>query len=143
MINKSIYLFIGMVIGYLLAPDLIGPPVFGQSVPVTQAAQLQLNWTDNSTNELNFNIYRCKGTTLVPLCVPLVKLGSTPADVSSYTDTILGDTGNTPYCYSLDASNSAGFSSKAAVVCGRTPAIMAVPGAPYGLRMSVVGVTLP
>ena len=114
------------------------------TAPTTMAAQIQISWTDNSNNELNFNIYRCTGTQAVPTCVPTVKVASTPPDVSSYTDTFLNDPGNTPLCYSIDASNDAGFSSRPPTACTRTAAIIVVkvaPTAPTGIRTVIVAVS--
>jgi hypothetical protein len=121
-------------------------PTFAQTVPQTQAAQIQMSWTDNSNNEDNFNIYRCVGTSAVPTCTPTGKIASTAANVATYTDTILNDLGNTPLCYTVDASNLGGNSTKATPACIRTPTIIVVkvaPTAPTGIRTTIVAVTLP
>ncbi|HVO92708.1 MAG TPA: hypothetical protein VMT22_07700, partial [Terriglobales bacterium] len=77
------------------------------------AAQLQLTWVDNSTNETGFNIERKTGTGGA-----FAQIASVGADVTSYTDATLAD-GNT-YCYRVYAFNTAGNSPSTPEVCGTT-----------------------
>jgi len=128
-----------------LALLLFAAPVYAQTLPVTQAVQIQVSWTDNSNNEDNFNLYRCQGSATAPVCVPVTKIASTGPDISQYTDTLLNDPGNTPLCYAVDASNSVGFSAKTPASCIRTAAIIVIkvaPGTPTGIRTSIVAIVL-
>src|SRR5437867_7426963 len=83
------------------------------------AAQLQLTWTNNSTNEDGFKIERSTGTTGT-----FVQIGVTGPGVTSYTDSGLADA--TTYCYRVRAYNAAGDSDYSNVGCGTTPQIFAL-----------------
>src|SRR5437867_2427314 len=83
------------------------------------AAQLQLTWTNNSTNEDGFKIERSTGTTGT-----FVQIGVTGPGVTSYTDSGLADA--TTYCYRVRAYNAAGDSDYTNVGCGATPQIFAL-----------------
>ena len=82
-----------------LALLLVGSPAW--------AASNTLTWTDNSTNELNFNIERkaeaCTGT------LPFAVLASVGVNVTTYTDSAVTE-GQT-YCYRVNASNTSGVSA--------------------------------
>ena len=58
------------------------------------AAQLQLSWTDNSTNETGFKIDRKTGTSGT-----YAQIASVGAGITSYTDSTV--TAGTNYCYRL------------------------------------------
>jgi hypothetical protein len=77
----------------------------------TSAGELQLTWTDNSTNEDGFTIERKAGT--AGTYAPLTTVG---ANVSSYTDSTLVD--GATYCYRLFAFNSGGNSPYSNDMCG-------------------------
>src|SRR5690349_3922869 len=79
------------------------------------AAQLQLGWIDNSSDESGFNIERKTGTTGT-----YAKIASVGANVTSYTDSSL--TSSTTYCYHVDAFNTAGTSPYSPEACATTPA---------------------
>ncbi|NOT86342.1 MAG: fibronectin type III domain-containing protein [Methylococcaceae bacterium] len=65
---------------------------------------VNLTWMDNSTNELNFKLERCKGKT----CTNFVQIATPGANATSYANT--GLTKNTWYRYRIRASNTAGNS---------------------------------
>ena len=67
------------------------------------AAQLQLSWTDNSTNETGFKIDRKTGTSGT-----FAQIASVGANVTSYIDSTV--VAGTTYCYQLYAYNTAGNS---------------------------------
>jgi hypothetical protein len=67
------------------------------------AAQLQLSWVDNSSNEDGFKIDRMTGTSGA-----FVAIATVGANVTSYADPNLSD--GTNYCYRVKAFNSAGES---------------------------------
>ena len=77
------------------------------------AAQLQLTWTDNSTNENGFAIERATGTTGT-----FAQVGTTAATLTAYSDSGLADA--TTYCYRVRAFNAAGYSGYSNVACGTT-----------------------
>ncbi len=75
----------------LPAPSLLNAAAVSQT-------QINLSWTDNSSDETGFKIYR--GSTLVT---------TTAADATSYNDT--GLTCNTAYTYTVIATNAVGDSA--------------------------------
>src|SRR3990172_2670193 len=97
------------------------------------AAQLTLTWSDNSWNEIAFNIERRVGTT-----GSYAQLASVGVNVASYTDTNLQT--NTTYCYRVRAYNLIGSSAYSNEGCATTspalPAEITPParpnGAPFG-----------
>ena len=69
---------------------------------VISTTQINLSWTDNSTNETGFKIERKTGTGTYAV------IGSVNADVLTYND--LGLTPNTTYTYRIYSFNAAGNS---------------------------------
>jgi hypothetical protein len=68
-------------------------------------SQIKLTWTDNSTNETSFKVYRKVGAASWAL------LATKPANAVSYTDsTAGGNTATTTYSYYIKACNSSGCS---------------------------------
>jgi List-Bact-rpt repeat protein len=78
------------------------------------AAQLQLSWVDNSTDETGFHVERKTGTTGT-----YAQIASVGANVTSYTDSTLMDL--TTYCYRVNAFNSYGTSPYSPEACASTP----------------------
>lgn len=88
----------------------------------TQAARLQLAWTDNSSNELGFRIERRQEPT--EAFTPIATQG---ANIPFYVDS--GLLPGTPYCYRVLAENEKGQSAYSNEVCITTPEIeMALEG---------------
>lgn len=79
------------------------------------AAQMTLNWTDNSSNESGFRVERATGSTGA-----FSVISTTGANVSSYVDTSLAP--STLYRYRVCAFNSAGSSGFTNIASGTTPA---------------------
>ena len=77
----------------------------------TAAGELQVSWSDNSTNEDGFKIERKTGTTGT-----YAQIATVGVNVTSYTDSSLVD--GATYCYQVRAYNSAGNSPYAPEVCG-------------------------
>lgn len=95
--------------------------------PVASAGQNVLTWTDNSTNEANFNIERAPGSCVVaPTFTALATVG---ANVTTFTDTAVVE-GST-YCYRVNASNTAGVSGYSNTVSRTVP--FSAPAAPSNL----------
>ena len=90
-----------------------------------------VSWTDNSNNELNFNIERTTAAN-VPACqtaTGFTALASVGTNVATYTDSAVVE--GTTYCYRVNASNTAGTSGFSNVA-GRTVPFT-IPAAPTGL----------
>lgn len=91
------------------------------------AASNVLTWTDNSTNEANFNIERkaeaCAGTGA------FVEIATTGFNVTTFTDAAV--TEGVTYCYRVAASNTAGKSAFSNTASRTVP--FTVPAAPSGL----------
>src|SRR5437870_373542 len=80
----------------------------------SDAAQLTLTWTDNSTNEDGFSIERKTGPTGT-----FAQIATVGPRVTSYIDS--GIASVTTYCYRLLAFNTAGNSAYSNEACGTTP----------------------
>ena len=95
------------------------------------AGQNTLTWTDNSTNEANFNIERkaeaCTGT------AAFAEIATTGFNITTFTDAAV--TEGVTYCYRVAASNPAGKSTFSNTASRTVP--FTVPAAPSGL--GVVG----
>lgn len=93
------------------------------------AASNVLQWDDNSSNELNFNIERkaeaCAGTGA------FTEIATVPANAITYTDSPV--TEGSRYCYRVAASNTAGKSGFSNTVERLVP--FTVPAAPGGLKV--------
>src|SRR5256885_10684389 len=94
-----------VIVGSLLILIAIVSPV--------EAAQLQLTWSDNSTDEDGFKIERSTAPTGT-----FVQIAVTGPDVTSYTDSGLANA--TTYCYRVRAFNAAGDSDYSDVACSTT-----------------------
>ena len=77
------------------------------------AAQLQLTWSDNSTDETGFKVQRKTGTTGT-----YADIASVGANVTSYTDASLMNA--TTYCFRVNAFNTNGNSAYSPEACGTT-----------------------
>ncbi len=85
------------------------------------ATQIGLGWTDHSSDETNFHVERCTGSS----CTSFTEVGQTGANVTTFTDS--PPSPNT-YRYRVRASRSGTFSSFTNTVTGVMP-----PAAPSGL----------
>ena len=91
-----------------------------------------LTWTDGSSDETGFEIYR-KG----PSDIDFVMVGLSAANTSSFDDTLL--TGNTTYSYKIQAVNiygGSGFNS--AITTITTPAAPGIPSVPKDLILQTL-----
>ncbi|MDH3444767.1 MAG: fibronectin type III domain-containing protein, partial [Deltaproteobacteria bacterium] len=93
------------------------------------AAQITLNWTDNSNNEDGFRIERRTGTS-----GSFAQITVVAADTTSYVDNGLADA--TTYCYRVNAYDSAGTSAYTNVPCATTPS---APPTSYLLSITKAG----
>lgn len=83
------------------------------SVPAS-AANLTLNWADNSVNEDGFKVERRLGANGVFAEVAVVS-----SNVTTYDDVTVD---NQVYCYQVKAFNLAGDSTPSNIACGPKPA---------------------
>ena len=87
----------------------------------TSYSQVELSWSDNSSNENGFQIERCTGT--VASCGSFAQIGQVTFDINAVTDA--GLQGQTTYTYRVRAFNAAGQSAYSNAVQGTTPAVPA------------------
>ncbi len=99
-------------------------------------SSLQLSWTDNSSNESGFKVYRSTDGTNFTLVTSLA------ANVTTFTDTGLAS--NTQYTYKISAWNSAAEVTSSAT-SGTTQAVVVAPNVPASItfaNVSTSGVTV-
>ncbi|MCC7390928.1 fibronectin type III domain-containing protein, partial [Candidatus Sumerlaeota bacterium] len=108
------------------ATTLPNAPAAPSGLSATAASQTQINlsWTDNSSNETGFIIAR--STTSGG---PYTDIFTTAANATSYSNT--GLTANTTYYYVVRATNTGGSSANSAQASATTPPN--IPSAPSGL----------
>ena len=108
------------------ATTLPNAPAAPSGLSATAASQTQINlsWTDNSSNETGFIIAR--STTSGG---PYTDIYTTSANATSYSNT--GLTANTTYYYVVRATNTGGSSANSAQASATTPPN--IPSAPSGL----------
>jgi PKD repeat protein len=99
--------------------DSIPPPVSTAPSNLLATAisrsQINLTWTDNSTNEDGFKIERCAGAT----CTNFSQIATVATNVKAYSNTGLKK--NTSYRYRVRAFNAAGNSAYSNIANGKTP----------------------
>ena len=101
----------------------------GLTATAVSASQINLAWTDNSSNETNFVVAR--GTASGGPYSDIATLG---ANVTSYSNT--GLAANTTYYYVVRAVNGSGASANSAQASAKTQA--GVPAAPSGLSATAI-----
>ena len=90
---------------------------------MVSSSQINLTWTDTSTNESGFRIERCSGTG----CTAFAEIATVGANTRAYQNT--GLTAGASYSYRVRAYNSAGNSAYSNTATTRT----AAPAAPSNL----------
>jgi len=96
-----------------IVPAAPAAPSNLSATPVSRT-QINLSWTDTSTNEDGFKIERCAGST----CTNFVQTGTVGANVTSIANT--GLTRNTTYRYRVRAYNAGGDSAYSNIVTATT-----------------------
>lgn len=93
-----------------------GPPADPSNLTAStvSASQIDLAWTDGSTNEVGFKIERCAGAG----CSDFAQVATVGADVTSYPDTGLAP--STSYSYRVRAYNGSGNSAYTNVASATT-----------------------
>jgi titin len=106
----------------------LAPPT-SLSAGIIPEARISLTWTDNSSNETAFAIWRQTGGNWA-------RIGVVPPNTTSFTDT--GVSPSTAYDYRVRATNNSTASDWSNTVVVTTPA---QPAAPAGLAAQVVSAT--
>jgi chitodextrinase len=88
----------------------------GLTANAASKTQINLSWTDNSTNESSFKIERCQGAG----CTGFAQIATVGANVTTYSNTGLSP--NTTYRYQVRASNGGGDSDYSNIAQATTPA---------------------
>jgi hypothetical protein len=109
-------------------PDLPAAPT-GLTATPFNAAEIDLTWTDNSTNEAGFKIERCTGSG----CTNFVQIATVGANVKSYSNT--GLSASTTYTYRVRAYNAGGDSDYSNIAFATT---LTPPAAPSNLKATAV-----
>jgi hypothetical protein len=87
---------------YLFSPNIPAAPTNGSIAPITQTS-MQLNWTDNASDEIGYMVRRSTDN------VSFTILTELPPNTSSYLDNNL--TPGTQYVYLVNAATDGAFSS--------------------------------
>jgi len=100
------------------------------SATAISSTQINLAWTDNSTNEDGFRVERCSGAG----CTNFVQIAQLGSNVSSYSNT--GLIAATNYSYRVRAFNSAGDSANSSTASATT--LQSSPSAPSNLGATAI-----
>jgi hypothetical protein len=98
----------------------------------SSSSQMNLTWTDNSSNENGFRIERCQGAG----CTNFAQIATIGANTTSYSNT--GLAAGTSYRYRVRAYNNSGNSGYSNTVEATTQAAGGLPAAPSGLTATAV-----
>jgi titin len=104
----------------------------GLTAQVVSSGQINLAWTDNSTDEAGFYIERCSGLD----CSNFAQIATVGANVTSYSNT--GLTASTSYSYRVRATNAGGDSDYSNTATAITQASALPPAAPSNLTALAV-----
>jgi hypothetical protein len=112
-------------------PEPLAAPS-GLTATAGSSSQINLAWTDNSSNETGFKIERCTGTG----CSDFAQIATVGANVTTYQNT--GLTADTTYRYQVRAYNAGGDSDYSNVAEAAILAPPPLPNAPSNLRATAV-----
>src|SRR5262249_35792226 len=111
-----------------LAPsNLLATPI--------SASQINLSWSDNSSNEDGFEIERCEGSG----CTTFTSIRQVGAGVVGFSNT--GLSGGTTYRYRVRAFNTGGASDYSNTVEATTPTAPVAPAAPGNLVATATSIS--
>jgi hypothetical protein len=110
------------------------PPAAPSNLNATafSATQIDLTWTDNSSNEAGFKIERCTGSG----CTNFTQIATVGSNIASYSDK--GLSASTTYTYRVYAYNAGGDSAHSITASATTLAVPALPAAPSNLVATAV-----
>ncbi|QTR50333.1 fibronectin type III domain-containing protein [Candidatus Thiothrix anitrata] len=106
------------------------------SAAVNGSTKMNLSWTDNSSDETGFEIWRCVGSG----CTSFTKLTTVAANLSSYTNT--GLTASTVYRYQVRAIRDQDTSGYSNIVTGTTLPLLSIPSNVTGTVLSSTSLRL-
>jgi predicted secreted protein len=114
--------------------DLPTPPAApsGLAATAVSSSQINLAWTDNSTDETGLKIERCTGAG----CADFTQIATVTANTTSYSNT--GLSASTSYSYRVRATNAGGDSDYSNTATAVTQAAPVVPAAPTNLVTTAV-----
>ncbi|MBL7851202.1 MAG: fibronectin type III domain-containing protein [Cyclobacteriaceae bacterium] len=115
----------------IVTPDTVPAAPSNLTASAILPTQINLSWTDNSSNETGFKIERAPGGTTT-----FTEIATVTAGTTSYQNT--GLTASTSYSYRVVAFNAAGNSSYSNTATATTPATTTVPTAPANLTATAV-----
>ncbi|MDQ3665648.1 MAG: fibronectin type III domain-containing protein, partial [Acidobacteriota bacterium] len=118
----------------LASPTTTPTAPSGLSATAGSSTQINLAWTDTSTNEDGFRIERCQGAG----CTTFTEIATVGANVVNYSNTVL--TAGATYQYRVRAYNSGGDSAYSNTASVTTPAPTA-PAAPSSLTATAASST--
>jgi fibronectin type 3 domain-containing protein len=127
------------IAGPLTATTITPAAPTGLAAVLAAPGQIDLSWTDNANNEIQYRVERCsagttKCATADSMNVYAVEVATLGVDANSHSDPGLAP--STLYFYRVRATNIAGTSAYSAIVSRST----AVPPAPTGLAaLTVLG----
>ena len=128
-------------IGSFKFPGCGGPPPPPPNPPsnltatAVSSSQINLAWTDNSTDETGFKIERCQNAG----CSNFAQIAQVGANVTTYSDS--GLTASTTYSYRVRATNAGGDSAYSNTASATTQAAQTVPAAPSNLTATTVSIS--
>jgi len=118
------------------APPNLPPSPGNLTAQVASASQINLTWTDNSSDENGFLIESCLGSG----CTSFAQIAQVSAGVTTFSST--GLLAETTYSYRVRASNAAGYSGYSNTVEATTQAApVAPPAAPTDLASTALSST--
>jgi len=115
------------------------PPPPALAAPTNLAAttvsssQINLAWSNNSSNETGFKVERCTGAT----CTAFAQIATVGAGVTTFSNT--GLTASTAYVYRVRAYNAGGDSGYSNTASATTQASTQAPAAPSNLTAAASG----
>jgi hypothetical protein len=115
------------------APPTAPSAPTGLSASSPSSSQINLAWTDTSSNEAGFKIERCAGA----LCSNFIQFATVAAGATAYSDT--GLAASTTYAYRVQAYNSSGGSAYSNTASATTRASTNAPAAPSNLTAAASG----
>lgn len=119
--------YTGIATGTTQAPAVVIPAApTALTATAVSSTQINLSWTDNSTNETGFRLEGCAGAS----CTSFGEFAAVVANVTTYSVTAL--TNSTDYVFRVRAYNDAGFSAFTNTATAFTP--QDPPAPPLGLN---------
>ncbi len=106
-------------------------PPNGLAATAVSATQIDLSWSDGSSDEVGFRVERAPGGTSA-----FVEIASLPANATNYSST--GLTASTSYTYRVCAYNGAGNSTYSNTATVSTKSVPVILQAPTGLSATAV-----